>query len=200
MFCFWVCFSSFLLVNWKKRGKKGLAQGVEGKRSSYFLYLIAPVILLGDLLFLLGSEVIFDVEESTDLLGTLSLQHRSYARAREVQKIFNIQKVCRHDDVDEGLVLLLVVILYQVGEQKRLIPRRDHIIDAGLERLLDRLSAVIVVVLNVLEDIAKRAAGDIRHWDHGLALGLVLKEILDKTGHACGLAGDEELYGLGVII
>ena len=169
-------------------------------RRRQHLHLVAPVVLLGDLLLLLGGEVILNVEQGADLLGILALQHRSDAGAGEVEEVLDVEEVGGHDDVNEGLVLLLVVILDKVGEQEGLVPCGDDVVDAGLEGLLDGLGAVVVVVLNVLENIAEGAAGDVGDGDNRLAVGLVLEEVLDEAGHASGLAGDEELDGLGVVV
>ena len=56
---------------------------------------LAPGILSADLLLLLGSEVVLDVECATNLLGRLPLDHVGHSLARNVQQASHIKVVGR---------------------------------------------------------------------------------------------------------
>lgn len=57
------------------------------------LTLIAPLILLTNLLLLLRGEVILDVEGNTNLLGRLSLEHISNSFTSQIKQVLNFQEV-----------------------------------------------------------------------------------------------------------
>lgn len=59
------------------------------------LSLLAPFVLLSDLLFLFRSKVVLNVEGLSNFLWGLSLNHICYSLASEVQEWFNIQIVGR---------------------------------------------------------------------------------------------------------
>jgi hypothetical protein len=56
--------------------------------------LLSPLVLTADLVFLLGSEVVLDVEGLPDLLGRLALDHVCNSLAANVEKSFDIEVVC----------------------------------------------------------------------------------------------------------
>jgi len=62
--------------------------------SGVLLTLITPLVLLAHLLFLLGSEIVLDVEGNTDLFGRLTLDHVGNRFACQVEQILDFQKVC----------------------------------------------------------------------------------------------------------
>lgn len=55
--------------------------------------LLSPLVLTADLVLLLGSEVILDVEGLADLLGGLSLDHVGHGLAADIQQALDVQVV-----------------------------------------------------------------------------------------------------------
>ena len=66
-----------------------------------FLRLFAPTVFLADFCFLLRGKVVLNVEERTDLLGRLALDHGSNARASQIQQI--LDELCGYTTVDAKL-------------------------------------------------------------------------------------------------
>jgi hypothetical protein len=64
-------------------------------QEGFDLSLLAPFVLLSDLLFLFRSKVVLNVEGLSNFLGGLSLNHICYSLASEVQEWFDIQIVGR---------------------------------------------------------------------------------------------------------
>lgn len=82
------------------------------------LALVAPFVFLANLLFLLGSKVILDVEGDTDLLGRFSLKHISDRLARQIEQILDFQEVGSLVDTTKNKVS------QKVGRWLRLEARR----------------------------------------------------------------------------
>lgn len=55
--------------------------------------LLSPLVLTADLLFLLGSEVILDVEGLSDFLGALPLDHVRNGLASNIEKGLDVKVV-----------------------------------------------------------------------------------------------------------
>jgi len=82
------------------------------------LAVLGPLVLAADLVLLLGSEVVLDVERLADLLGRLSLDHVGDSLAADVEKSLDVHVVGGKDDLEEHLLVdlhELLVPLLNVG-------------------------------------------------------------------------------------
>ncbi len=71
------------------------------------LSLLAPLVLLAHLLFLLGSEVILDVEGLANLLRSLALDHVGNGLASDVKQGLDVEVVGSQNELEQsGLVNL----------------------------------------------------------------------------------------------
>ena len=71
------------------------------------LLLLAPLVLLPDLLFLARGEVVLDVERLSDLLWRLPFDHVGHRLAGDVQQALDVQVVGRQDKLEEGALVNL---------------------------------------------------------------------------------------------
>lgn len=55
--------------------------------------LLGPLVLTTNLIFLLGREVVLDIEGFTDLFGGLALNHVSDGLAADVEESFDVEVV-----------------------------------------------------------------------------------------------------------
>lgn len=61
--------------------------------STLYLTILGPLVLAADLLFLLGGEIVRNVERLTDLLGGLALDHVCDGLAAHIKKGFDVEIV-----------------------------------------------------------------------------------------------------------
>jgi hypothetical protein len=66
--------------------------GRKGKETCFSL-LLSPLVLATDLIFLLGSEVVLNVEGFADLLGRLALDHVGDSLATNIEKSLYVEIV-----------------------------------------------------------------------------------------------------------
>ena len=69
------------------------------------LLLLAPLVLLADLLLLRRREVVLDVERLADLLGGLALDHVGHGLASDVEEALDVQVVGGQDQLKEGALV-----------------------------------------------------------------------------------------------
>lgn len=62
-------------------------------RQGFMNLLLGPLILTANLVLLLGSEIVLDVEGFTDLFGRLALDHIGDSLAADIKKSFDIEVV-----------------------------------------------------------------------------------------------------------
>ena len=67
--------------------------------------LLAPLILLPDLLLLGRGEVVLDVEDPADLLGGPALDHVGHSFTGDVHETLDVQVVGRQDELKEGALV-----------------------------------------------------------------------------------------------
>ena len=75
--------------------------------ASLQLLLLAPLVLLPDLLLLARGEVVLDVERLPDLLWRLPFDHVGHRLAGDVQEALDVQVVGRQDKLEEGALVNL---------------------------------------------------------------------------------------------
>ena len=88
------------------------------EESRWRLAVLGPLVLAADLVLLLRSEVVLDVESLTDLLRGLSLDHVGNSLAADVEEGLDIHVVGSEDDFEEHLLVdlhELLVPLFNVG-------------------------------------------------------------------------------------
>ena len=78
-----------------------------GDPALLLLLLLAPLVLLPDLLFLARGEVVLDVERLSDLLWRLPFDHVGHRLAGDVQQALDVQVVGRQDKLEEGALVNL---------------------------------------------------------------------------------------------
>mmetsp|Transcript_102045 Transcript_102045/g.329173 ORF Transcript_102045/g.329173 Transcript_102045/m.329173 type:complete len:200 (-) Transcript_102045:39-638(-) len=153
--------------------------------------ILTPAILLAHLSLLLGREVVDDVELLADLLGVLPLDHRRDLRAREIQQALDIQVIGCQDQLKEHLLLDVDVLGVPLGDSTL-----DEV--GALERLLNFLGRVVLVVLAVVDDLAQDSGLHVGQRD--LLVGAaVVNHVFDERGHAGDLRLDLEDLALGAL-
>jgi hypothetical protein len=77
---------------------------VVGRREGVMAYLLlSPLILATNLIFLLGGEVILDIECLADLFGALPFYHVCDGLAANVEKSLDVEVVCSLEEVSVKL-------------------------------------------------------------------------------------------------
>ena len=128
--------------------------------------LFGPAVLLHDLRFFLGSEIVLDVEELADFLDALAFDEGGNLGAAELQQGLDIEVVGGHDDFEKHLLVNIDVVgvplvddLGEVGGAERLLDlgwgvvlhvlhERDHLLHDVLVHLGDRDFFVSARVFN----------------------------------------------------
>lgn len=117
------------------------------------LTVLGPLVLAADLVFLLGREVILDVECLANLLWRLALDHVGDGLAADVEKSLDVHVVGREDDLKQHLLVHLHELLIPVINVRRLLARIGIVLLRG--------DWVVLVVLAPLENLAEDGLGDL---------------------------------------
>ena len=83
-----------------------------------------PSVLLHDLGFFLGGEVVLDVEELADLLHALALDKRGDLGTRKLKQGLDVQVVGSHDDLEKHLLVDIDEVCVPLIDNLRHIRRR----------------------------------------------------------------------------
>jgi len=163
------------------------------ERAARDLAVLGPFVLATDLILLLGSEVVLDVEGLADLLWGLALDHVRDSLAADIEKLLDVEVVGSEDNFEEHFL---------VDSHEFLVP----ILDVG--RLLARIGLVIgssrrigLVMLAPLENLLEDGFIDIRDGD-GLSsrsLGQIFEQVLDEDAALSNLALNLELSTVGAM-
>lgn len=78
--------------------------------------LLGPFVLSLYLGFLLGSKVVLDVEQLSDLLGSLALDHVGDSLATEIEQRLNVQVVGSEDDLEQHFLVDLDELAVPFGD------------------------------------------------------------------------------------
>lgn len=78
--------------------------------------LLGPLVLSLYLRFLLGSKVVLDVEQLSDLLGSLALDHVGDSLATQIQQRLDVQVVGREDDLEQHFLVDLDELAVPFGD------------------------------------------------------------------------------------
>lgn len=148
--------------------------------------ILTPLILLSDLLLLLRSKVILDIEYFPDLLRRLPPDKPSDRLAGDVKKRLNIQVVRRQDQVEQLAVAELA--------QEVLVKVAGGPVDG--DALVGGVGGVGVVVLAVLDHTLHGGPGDVGDGDGGGVVGDVLEHVLEGPAHL----GDLDVDGVRLVV
>jgi len=141
------------------------------------LAVLSPLVLATDLLFLLGGEVIGDIEGLSDFLGGLALDHICDGLAANVEKRLDIKVVGGEDDLEEHLLINLHELLVPLLNVGCLLTGVGIIILGG--------GGVIAVMLAPLDNLLEDLLIDIGDGDSLSTNGLIteiLHHVLDEHG------------------
>jgi hypothetical protein len=134
--------------------------------------LLSPLVLAADLLLLLGSKVVLDVERLANLLGGLALDHVGHGLAADIEKGLDVHVVGslsqRSACVDRGHVR--VGVTYENDLKEHLLVNL-HELDIPLLNVGGLLASVgvfvllwgrvLLVVVAPLDDLAQNGLGDL---------------------------------------
>jgi hypothetical protein len=118
------------------------------------LAVLGPLVLAANLLFLLGGEVVLDVEGLADLLGGLALDHVGDGLAADVEKGLDVHVVGSEDDLEEHLLVDLHELLIPLLNVGGLL--------AGVGVLVLLGGRVLLVVVAPFENLAQDSLGDLK--------------------------------------
>jgi hypothetical protein len=120
------------------------------------LAVLCPLVLAADLVLLLRSEVVLNVEGLTDLLRRLALDHVGDGLAADVEEGLDVHVVGGKDDLEEHLLINLhelLVPLFNVGG-----------LLAGVGVVILGGRRVVLVLGAPLEDLLKHVLGNLGEW------------------------------------
>jgi len=78
------------------------------------LTVLTPLILLTNLLFFLGSEIVLDVEGLANLLRGFALDEVSNRPASKIEELMNVEVVCGKDEFKDGVEIDLAEFLVPI--------------------------------------------------------------------------------------
>lgn len=153
------------------------------------LAILGPLVLTTDLLLLLRGEVVLDVEQLSDLLWGLSLDHVGHSLATGIKEGLDIQEVGSEDNLKEHLL---------VDVHELLIPLVDvGCLLAGVIGLVVGKDWVSLVMLTPFDDFAEDRLVDVGDWNSLCNVATVLQHVLDENR----TLGDSSLDGdLNVVV
>ena len=117
------------------------------------LTVLGPLVLAADLVLLLGSEVVLDVERLADLLRRLALDHVGDSLAADVEQSLDIHVVGGEDDLEEHLLVDLHELLVPLFNVGGLLARVGVVVLGGRR--------VVLVLGAPLEDLLENVLGDL---------------------------------------
>lgn len=121
------------------------------------LGLISPFVLLDNVFFLLGGEIVGNVEKLADVFSGFALEENCTLGTSEVQKRLDIHVVRRQNKLKKQFLL-------NVNESS--VPGRNHIRDVPrLQRLFNCFGRVSSMVLEVVQHFGKDRSLDIGKRD-----------------------------------
>ena len=149
---------------------------------------LCPTILFHYLSFFLGREVIFNVEELSDLLYALAFDEGGNLGAREFQERLNVKIVGRHHDLEKHLLVHIDVICVPLVDDLRHVRAAQWFLDLG--------GLIFSHVLAEDDDLLHDRFIDLRDWN--LIFGAA---VFDQAINEHGLLGrlDVDLDNLAVL-
>lgn len=132
--------------------RKERCSGEEG-RGDQRLAVLGPLVLAADLIFLLGSEVVLDVERLADLLGGLALDHVGNGFAANIEERLDVHVVGGEDDLEQHLLVDLHEFLVPFLDVGGLL--------AGIGVVVLGWGGVVLVLRAPLEHLLEDVLGDL---------------------------------------
>jgi len=93
--------------------------------------ILGPLVLAADLVLLLRSEVVLDVERLTDLLWRLALDHVGHGLATDVKQRLDVHVVGCEDDLEKHLLVDLHELLVPILNVGGLLARVGIVVGVG---------------------------------------------------------------------
>jgi len=151
------------------------------------LAVLSPLVLAADLLLLLRSEVVLDVERLADLLGGLALDHVGDSLAADVKESLDVEVVGCENDLEEHLLVDLHEFLIPLIDVCGLL--------AGIGIVIGGRWWVILVLLAPLDDLLQHDLVDIRDGDRlsGSLIREIIKQVLDEDATLGDLTFDKDV-------
>lgn len=118
-----------------------------------------PRILSAALFFLLGSEIVFNVECSTNLIRSLPLDHVSNSKAGQIQKRLHVEVIGSEDKFKKGTLVYFA---------KFSVPSLEFVIDFSLARVVFAVGFggfCLDVLGAIFYDLGEDAGANIRKGD-----------------------------------
>ena len=129
------------------------------EESRWRLAVLGPLVLAADLVLLLRSEVVLDVESLTDLLRGLSLDHVGNSLAADVEEGLDIHVVGGEDDLEEHLLVDLHELLVPLFDVGGLLARVGVVILGGRRVVLVLGAPLKDLLEDVLGNLGKCVSG-----------------------------------------
>jgi len=140
------------------------------------LTILGPLVLPTDLVLLLGSEIVLNVEGLADLLGRLALDHVGNGLATDIEKWLDIKVVGGKNNLEEHLLVDLHKLLVPFFNVGGLLAR--------ITVLIGNRDGVAFMVITPFDDFAEDRLVDVGDGD-GLISDVatnVLDHVLDEDG------------------
>jgi hypothetical protein len=150
-----------------------------------YLTILSPLILAANLVLLLRSEVVGDVESLSNFLRRLALDHVRNRLASKVQKWLDVHVVGGEDDFEKHLLVELHV---------RLVPLLDVGGLASIGGIVFRSRCIVSVVFTPFDDLSEDDLVDVYHRNGNGAL-FNSPEIVDCVLDEFGLLGNVDVDG-----
>jgi len=149
----------------------------------FVLLLLAPFVLLANLLLFGRSEVVLDVERLSDFVGGLALDHVRDGFAGDIQQPLNVEVIGSEDEFEQGALVDFEELDVPGGDV--IGPLLAIVIILGWRR-------VILVIRAPLDHFLENGGVDIGKRD-GLVVFVIHAQVLEH-----GFDGDRELGDLNV--
>ena len=119
--------------------------------------LFGPLVLSANLIFLLGSKVILDVESFADLLGRFALDHICNGLAADIQESFDVHVIGSEDDLEEHLLVNLHELLIPLLNISGLL--------TGIGIVFIGRWRIVLVMFAPLDEFLEDRASDVWNWN-----------------------------------
>jgi len=149
----------------------------------FVLLLLAPFVLLANLLLFGRSEVVLDVERLSDFVGGLALDHVRDGFAGDIQQPLNVEVIGSEDEFEQGALVDFEELDVPGGDV--IGPLLAIVVILGWRR-------VILVIRAPLDHFLENGGVDIGKRD-GLVVFVIHAQVLEH-----GFDGDRELGDLNV--
>jgi len=146
--------------------------------------LLAPFVLLADLLLLAGREIVLDVEGLPDLLRGLALDEVGHSLAGYVQQSLDVEIVSGQNELEEGSLVSL---------QELRVPRRDVVGALLLVLIVLGQGRVVLVVGGPLDHLLENGSVHVGQRHFFIVL-LLHTQVLEHGLNGDALLGNFDVH------